>query len=159
YNDAVHAVRSRVENFARTAWLTAGSWRDSDVDRLVRLIVPKVQAGQIQIAQLTAAYLSALQTARTGAAMAAVPVAREVVTAARGVPATEVYRRPAVTMYTALSKGALVSAAIDQSAQRLVSLVATDMQLTKTTQARRSLSGSGFKFMRRTLTGRENCAL
>lgn len=159
YNDAVFQVRARVEAFARTAWLTAGSWRDDDIDRLVRLLVPKVQAGQIQTAQLTAAYLAAVQTARTGARVAAVPVARELVTAARGVPAAEVYRRPAVTMYAALSKGALVSAAIDQGAKRLVSLVATDMQLAKTTQARRSFEGSGFEFMRRTLTGRENCAL
>lgn len=159
YNDAAHQVRLRVENFARTAWLTAGSWRDDDIDRLVRLIVPRVQAGQVQTAQLTAAYLAALMTARTGATVAAVPVVREIVTTARGVAAAEVYRRPAVTMYTALAKGALVSAAIDQGAQRLSSLVATDMQLAKTTQARRSLAGSGFKFMRRTLTGRENCAL
>lgn len=159
YQDAVHTVRSRVEEFARTAWLTAGSWRDADVDRLVRLIVPKVQAGQLQTAQLTAAYLAALQTVRTGARVAPVAVVREEVTTARGVPADVVYRRPAATMYGALAKGALVSAAIEQGAQRLVSLVATDHQLAKTTQSRRSLSGSGFKFMRRSLTGRENCAL
>lgn len=159
YNDAVHVVRSRVETFARTAWLTAGAWRDGDVDRLVRLIVPRVQAGQVQTAQLTAAYLAALQTVRTGARVAAVPVARELVTSARGVAPEIVYRRPAATMYNALSKGATVSAAIDMGIKRLGSLVSTDHQLAKTTQARQSMSGSGFEFMRRTLTGRENCAL
>lgn len=159
YNDAVFTVRSRVEQFARTAWLTAGSWRDADIDRLVKLIVPRVQAGQIQTAQLTAAYLASVQTIRTGERVSPVAVVREEVTAARGVAAEVVYRRPAATMYAGLAKGALVGAAIEQGAQRLVSLVATDHQLAKTTQARRSLSGSGFKFMRRTLTGRENCAL
>lgn len=159
YNNAVHVVRSRVEQFARTAWMTSGSWRDADIDRLVRLIVPRVQAGQVQTAQLTAAYLASLQSVRTGVAVAALPVDREAVTAARGVAAAEVYHRPAVTMYTALSKDVLVGAAIEQGAKRLVNLVATDMQLAKTTQARRSMAGSGFKYMRRTLTGRENCAL
>lgn len=159
YNDAVHTVRSRVENFARTAWLTAGSWRDADIDRLVKLIVPRVQAGQIQTAQLTSVYLSSLQTVRTGVRVPPVAIARADVTTARGVPAAEVYRRPAATMYGALAKGTLVSDAIEQGAQRLVSLVATDHQLAKTSQARRSFSGSGFEFMVRTLTGRENCAL
>lgn len=159
YNDAVHVVRSRVEGYARSAWLAAGSWRDADVDRLVRLIVPKVQAGQIQTAQLTSAYLAALQTVRTGERVAPVVVDRSAVTTARGVAADEVYRRPAVAMYTALSNGALVGDAIEQSLSRLSSLVATDHQLAKTSQARRSLQGSGFRYMQRTLTGRENCAL
>lgn len=159
YNDAVHIVRSRVEAYAKFAWRSSGSWRDADVDRLVALIVPKVQAGQVKTAQLTAAYLAALQTARTGAVVAPVSVVADLVTSARGVPAEAVYRRPAATMYNALSKGATVSAAIDMGIKRLGSLVSTDHQLAKTTQARQSMSGSGFEFMRRTLTGRENCAL
>ncbi|HXH34334.1 MAG TPA: hypothetical protein VNJ54_07975 [Plantibacter sp.] len=159
YNDAVHTIRSRVEAYARTAWLTAGSWRDADIDRLVRMIVPRVQAGQVKTAQLTAAYLAALETVRTGEPVPAVMVSRELVTSTRGVPAQDVYRRPAVTMYTALAGGAQVKDAIEMGASRLASLVSTDHQLAKTSQARESLSGRGFEYMRRTLTGRENCAL
>ncbi|MET0716404.1 MAG: hypothetical protein ABWY57_15975 [Mycetocola sp.] len=159
YNEAVHSVRERVEQFARTAWLTAGSWRDEDIDRLVRMIVPRVQAGQLRTAQLTSVYLASLETVRTGVRVAPAPVARDMVTSARGVPAADVYRRPAVTMYTALANGARVSDAIEAGVNRLTSLVGTDHQLAKTTQARESLSGRGFTYTRRTLTGRENCAM
>lgn len=159
HNNAVHEVRRRVVAFAAAAWLGAGSWRDRDVDRLVALIVPRVQAGQVRVAQLTAVYLASLETVRSGVRVAPAPVDREMVTAARGVAAAEVYRRPAVTMYTALSAGAAFPDALKQSATRLESLVSTDHQLAKTSQARASMSGRGFKFMRRTLTGRENCAL
>lgn len=159
YNTAVHVVRQRVETFARMAWLGAGSWRDDDIERLVRLIVPRVQAGQVLTAQLTSAYLASLETVRTGETVAPAPVSREVVTTARGVPAEEVYHRPAVTMYTALANGAQVKDAIQQGVNRLVSLVGTDHQLAKTSQARSSLTGRGFTYMRRTLTGRENCAM
>ena len=159
YNNAVRGVRSRVEAYAKFAWLSAGSWRDSDVDRLVALIVPKVRAGQVKTAQLTAAYLAALQSTRAGAVVAAVPVARELVTAARGVPSEVVYRRPAATMYSALAKGATLSVAVDQGVNRLMSIVGTDHQLAKREQSRTSARAGGFKYMIRTLTGRENCAM
>ena len=159
YNNAVFEVRTRVENFARVAWSSAGSWREADVDRLVAQIVPKVQAGQIRTAQLTAAYLASLQTIRSGARVAAVAVDRELVVAARGVAAEDIYRRPAATMYASLSKGASLTTAVGAGLNRLQSLVATDHQLAKTAQARRSLGRGGFQYMRRTLTGRENCAL
>lgn len=159
YNNAVFEVRSRVENYARVAWSSAGSWRESDVDRLVAQIVPKVQAGQIRTAQLTAVYLASLQSVRTGTQVAAVAVDRELVVAARGVAAETVYRRPAATMYASLSKGASLTTAVGHGLNRLQSLVATDQQLAKTAQARQSLGRGGFQYMSRTLTGRENCAL
>ena len=142
YNNAVFEVRTRVENFARVAWSSAGSWREADVDRLVAQIVPKVQAGQIRTAQLTAAYLASLQTIRSGARVAAVAVDRELVVAARGVAAEDIYRRPAATMYASLSKGASLTTAVGAGLNRLQSLVATDHQLAKTAQARRSLGRS-----------------
>jgi len=155
----VEGVRTRVENYAKFAWQRAGSWRDQDVDRLVALIVPRVQAGQVKTAQLTAAYLAALETARTGVPVAAAIVNRELVTMARAVPAEVVYRRPAKTMYKALTEGATLTQAVSQGLVRLQSLVATDHQLAKTTQSRESMTDRGFTFMRRVLTGRENCAL
>ena len=159
YNDAVYEVRRRVEAFARTMWGNAGSWRDSDIDRLVRLITPRVQAGQIRTAQLTAVYLASLETIRTGQKVTPVPVDRELILTARGVPAEDVYRRPAVTMYTALAGGQPMADALQMGITRLTSLVATDHQLAKTHQARSSLTAGGHEYMRRTLTGRENCAM
>lgn len=159
YESVVRDVRTRVEAYALAVWRGAGSWRDDDVDRLVALIVPRVRAGQVQTAQLTAAYLASLESVRTGTVVAAAAVDRELVTAARGLPAEEVYRRPAAAMYAALSDGSTMTAAIDAGLTRLQSLVGTDHQLAKTTQARASMSARGFTYMRRTLTGRENCAL
>ena len=159
YQEAVHQVRTRVMTYASAVWSGAGSWRDGDVDRLVALIVPRVQAGQVQTAQLTAAYFAALETARTGVTAPVVPVDREMVTSVRGVAADQVYRRPAATMYATLSDGGSLTQAVSAGLARLNDLVASDHQLAKTTQARASASARGFQYMRRTLTGRENCAL
>lgn len=159
YQDAVHDVRTRVLAYASTVWARAGSWRDTDVDRLVGLIVPRVQAGQVRTAQLTSAYFAALETARTGTPVAAERVDRDLVTGARGVPAEEVYRRPAATIYATLAKGGSLTQAVSSGLARLNAIVASDHQLAKTTQARASASARGFRYMRRTLTGRENCAM
>lgn len=159
YQTVVHDIRRRVLDYSAAVWAGAGSWRDADVDRLVALIVPRVQAGQIQTAQLTAAYLAALETARTGKKVAPAPVDRALVTSARGVPAEEVYRRPAGTLYRTLSDGGTLSQAVSSSVARLNSIVASDHQLAKTTQARVSAVSRGFRFTRRVLTGREHCAL
>lgn len=151
YQAAVAQVRSRLLAVTGAAWAGLGSYRDADIDRLVRLVVPLVRAGQVQVANLTAAYF------RQVGATAGVDVAW--VTGGRGVAAAEVYRRPAVTAYTALSEGKSLSAAITAGGERLASLVSTDLQLAKTHQANRSLSSSRVKSYRRVLTGSENCAL
>lgn len=151
YQAAVEQVRSRLLAIVGARWASLGSYRDADIDRLARLVVPLVRAGQVQVANLTAAYF------RQVGATAGVDVS--VITGGRGVPAAEVYRRPAVTTYTALSEGKSVSAAIALGGERLASLVSTDLQLAKTHQAERSLRSSGVTAYRRVLTGRENCAL
>ena len=76
YQAAVAQVRARVLSFATTAWRAQGSYRDADVERLIALIVPRVQAGQVQVATLTSAYLSSLLSLQTGAAVASAPVDR-----------------------------------------------------------------------------------
>lgn len=151
YQAAVEQVRSRLLAIVGARWAGLGSYRDADIDRLVRLVVPLVHAGQVQVANLTAAYF------RQVGATAGVDVS--VVTGGRGVPAAEVYRRPAVTTYTALSEGKSVSAAVQLGGDRLASLVMTDLQIAKVRQAQRSLDSAGVTAFRRVLTGRENCAL
>lgn len=153
YNAAVAAVRSRVVAFARAAWRASPAYRDAEVARLVSMLVPRVQAGQVQVAQLTAAYIAAL-TATTAA-----PVNAATVTGGRGVPAAEVYRRPAIEVYTALSQGKPFSQAVAAGASRLESLVTTDLQMAKVRQSDASMRSTGFRFYRRVLTGAENCAL
>lgn len=151
YQRAVEQVRTRLLTVADRLWAGLGSYRDADIDRLVKLIVPHVEAGQVQIASLTEAYFQQVG-ARAG-------VDAWFVTGGRGVPPDEVYRRPATTVYTALADGKPVSDAISEGAVRLASLIATDLQMAKVRQAQRSLESAKVRAYRRVLTGRENCAL
>lgn len=152
YLNSVHAVRSRVLAGLNLLWFSSPSYRDAAVDGLVSRFVPLVQAGQLQVASLTAAYL--------GEQVGVKPVVdRVAVVAGRGVAAGEVYRRPAVTVYTGLSEGKSLTVAVNEGARRLASLASTDLQLAKTSQARSTLSDGGVTSYRRVLTGAENCAL
>lgn len=151
YERAVEQVRSRLLTVADKLWAGLGSYRDADVDRLVNLIVPHVQAGQVQIANLTEAYF---QEVGSNAG-----VDFSYVTGGRGVPAEEVYRRPAVTAYTALSENETLSVAVAEGGERLASLIMTDLQMAKVRQADRSLTSAHVDAFMRTLSGRENCAL
>lgn len=158
YQTATEIVRDRVMLYAKQMWALSPSLRDADVDRLVARIVPVVQAGQIQIARLTDAYIA--QSARLAGVSAVSNVGLGVgVVNYRGVPATEVYRRPAVETYTALSKGKPYADAAASGASRLLSIVSTDLQQSKNRQAQRSFASSGFEYTIRVLTGKENCAL
>lgn len=151
YQAAVTSVRSRLLASAAALWGGLGSYRDADIDRMVSIIAPLVTAGQVQIANLTAAYF------RQAGASAGVDFA--LVTGGRGVPIAEVYRRPAVTTYTALSEGKSVTAAIAAGGERLASLVSMDLQMAKVRQADLSLGSAGVQMYQRTLTGTENCGL
>lgn len=156
YESASATVRDRVVAHAAAVWSASGGFRDAEVDRIVARIVPAVQAGQLQMAALTDAYIgrmSVLAGVRWTAG-----VDRSVVSY-RGVPDSEVYRRPAVTVYTALADGENYSVAVERGARRLGSIVATDLQQARTRQSSSSIGHSGFAGFRRVLTGNENCAL
>lgn len=127
-------------------WNGLPDYRDRSVDKFVRVAVPKVQAGQIAQARATAEYLG-------GA------VARDEILSARKVDQAVEYRRPAVTVYTALAQGLSLTESVLSGGRRLAELAATDMQLARTVQARASLANSGFTYYRRVLSGSENCAM
>lgn len=154
----VAAVRRQVVTFVEQSWMALGSWRDDDIDRYVRQVVPVVTAGQQQTAVLTAVYLAAhaAATLREPARPAGVPPPGML----RGVPAEDLYRRPAVEMRTALAAGVPFDDALTRGARRAVSLAATDLQLAKTHTARRQMAADrrivGY---RRELTGMASCGL
>lgn len=156
---AVAAVRSSVLAYVQLVWRAQGSYRTEDVDRLVSLIVPRVRAGQMQTANLTAAYIASIDTVRTGRLVKPVPVDPSAVLDGRGVAASEVYRRPAVEVYTALAAGASYTDAVARGLTRLNSLAATDLQMSKVRQARASYQASGKQYFRRVLNGGSNCGL
>lgn len=139
--------------FVETYWGRMGSWRDADVDRFLDAVTPRIMAGRLAVANLTDAYLArTLEREPVGAI--------DVTTLRNGAPIEEVYRRPAVTLYNELSNGKSFPAALTAATARLVGMVGTDLQLSMQHQARASMGNAkGVEAFRRTLTGRENCAL
>lgn len=153
YQLAVSQVRESVLRYAELSWGGSRSYRDADIEKLVAKLVPRVRAGQIRIADLTAVYLGNLEGGRK------VLVDRDYVTEGRGVPAEEVYHRPANVVYDALANGKAFDAAVLMGASRLKSLVSMDMQMSKVRQSAASLQASSYEAYRRVLTGKESCGL
>jgi hypothetical protein len=146
-------VRERVMKFAELVWGSMSSYRGADINRLIDAIVPRVQAGQIAVANLTSAYVAGV------AGQAGIPVNASEVTGGRGVDPDVVYRRPAVTVYSNLSEGKPFLDAVKAGGLRLAQLIGMDMQMSKVRQFQTSGQAAGFGGFRRELTGRENCAM
>jgi hypothetical protein len=149
-------VRARVTAFASKQYVDLGSWRDADIERFIAKVVPVVEAGQIKTAGLTQSYLAAM--ARMSG-IKPLPTAK-LPANLRGVALEEVYRRPAVATYTALSKGASLDEAVALGQTRVEQLVAMDMQMANVRSAFETVSNDqrvvGWQ---RVLSGGENCAL
>ncbi|WP_144834091.1 hypothetical protein [Microbacterium sp. BH-3-3-3] len=152
------SIRARVLAYVRAVWDGSPSLRDEDVKEIIRLILPTVQAGQLQAATLAAAFVQRLALME-GLEAPALAVDRDAVIGYRGVPADEVYRRPAVTAYSALAAGEPYSRARDMGRNRLLSMVATDLQQSRNRQSQSAYGASGFEYTIRVLSGSENCAL
>lgn len=145
YHARTARVRDVVSAQVAGVWAGLGAYRDSNVDRFVRVAVPKVQAGQIATARLTAQYLGG-------------PVLpRNQIIASRPVDPRVEYRRPAVKLYTLLASGVAYGEALPQATRIVTDLAATDMQLALRAQSRASLEAGGHPRYRRVLTGREDC--
>jgi hypothetical protein len=145
YHARTAKVREIVGGQLVALWSGLGSYRDANVDRFVRLAVPKVQAGQIATARLTAQYLGG-------------PVLpRQTIVTSRPADPGVVYRRPAVKLYTLLGAGVVFDDAVRQATRLVGDLAATDMQLALRAQSRMSLEAGGHTRYRRVLTGREDC--
>ena len=144
------------------AFSNLGSWRDADFERFTELIEPTLTGGRLQAANLQVAFYQQMakinQQAFTTAAIQASDVSVE--TLRNGAQTAEVYRRPFVQLYTALTDGKEMTQAIAEGANRISSIVSTDVQL-----ARRNAGfiargrNSNIVGYARTLTGAENCAL
>jgi hypothetical protein len=132
------------------AWRSLDGHRDTDIERFVSLVVPLVLAGERTIAQLTHGFL-------VQAGVDPEPLRTSDVTgvATRGADPAEVYRRPGVTVWTALSRGASYEAAVSQGSTRALNLAMTDLQLARTKTVQRV----GVTRFKRTLSGLENCDL
>lgn len=155
-------LRTSMLNLIERAWTGLGSWRDADIDRFVRLVGPVVTAGQRQMSMLTVADLVAYEQLVTGVRPAVPAIAPDAMTVAelRGVPVGEVYRRPAVTTWTALSDGASLDDAVGQGLTRALGIASTDLQMAKVRTAQQVV-GSNERIVgyTRVLEGTKTCGL
>lgn len=108
------------------------------------------------MARLTDAYLAAMLGIPASAVVADQVSGRAV---RNGVPPESVYRRPGAVVYTGLASGATYSSASDSGLRRLLSLIATDLELAQRAQEQQTLGQGGARFYRRVLTGSENCTM
>ncbi|WP_327725733.1 hypothetical protein [Streptomyces europaeiscabiei] len=157
YDALSTSLRDRLITFVLSAFESLGSYRDADAAAFIERVVPTVLAAQQTVGQITDAYLSAMVSDMLGTAAA--PAGVQLDEALRGVPPEEVYRRPFVTAYTALSEGKSYAQAISEGRTRLLSITETDLQLARTHAARQSMERGGVRFFRRRLTGAKNCGL
>lgn len=137
------AIRVRIERFISTVWAGLGSYRDADITRFVNVVLPVVLGAQQQVAALTDAYLAALAASVLGTPVRETGVKVKAVTgeALRGVSPQEVYRRPGIQVWTALSLGKTFTQAVSEGLERALDIARTDLQLVKTHTARRILEG------------------
>lgn len=145
---AREALRSRVEAILARTWNALGSWRGDDVERFLSVVVPVIEAAQMQTAAVTEVYLAGLLSEMLGEEIAPAGVSGEM-TALRSVPTEDVYRRPFVATWTALSNGAEIAAAVSVGADRLLRIADDDLSLahrhTALTVIRNTDSVTGFR--------------
>lgn len=139
-----------------------GSWRDDDISRYLEIVGPQIAGLKIQAANLQAAYYQQVAAAN-GESFTPVNSRPQDLTdeiLRNGPNTTEVYRRPFVEAWTALSSGELVRTAVERGAQRATSLAETDIQLaSRQAGLNQRNANTNIVGYRRILTGSENCAL
>lgn len=153
YTDAVADVRARLVAFAATAWAASAAIDQASLALLVGRVVPAVAAAQLRVANLTASFLAR----QTGGPPAL--VIPQFVTSGRGIAPTRVYARPMIAARTAVKEKKTFAEAREIGAERLESLVTTDVQMAKVRQADMSLWVAGRQYYRRVPKGRSTCAL
>ncbi|WP_124282325.1 hypothetical protein [Streptomyces sp. ADI97-07] len=158
YDALSGSLRDRLIGFVLSAFDSLGSYRDADAAVFIERVLPVVLGVQQQIGQITDAYLATMIADMMGGAAA--PAGAALSDELRGVPPEEVYRRPFVQMWTALSRGHDYVDALGQGRKRLLSITETDLQLARTHAARDSMERGGARYFRRRLNRSSGtCAL
>jgi hypothetical protein len=161
YGASVRSVWASVLGRVGQSWTGLGSWRDADALRFRRTTLPIILAGERQIATLTASYLEQLYR-DLGERGPRVKLDLDAVTgqALRGVDPVDVYQRPFVEVYTALSEGEPLDVATERGAHRLETIAKTDLQLARTHTVREVADQQpAVEYTVRELQGEYDCAL
>lgn len=145
--EAERRLRALTAVRVERAWVGLGTYDEKDVARLLRLVLPVVLGAQRSSALLTNAYI-AREVRR------AIPSVKlnEVTGAAlrNGAEPADVYRRPFVTVWTALSEGRQWEQAVNAGMAHLSSTATTDVQLAmRATMAKRELDLAPYGYRRK----------
>lgn len=154
-------MSGQLSNMLTGIFQNFGSWHDPDATRYAEQVTPLVAGAQRTLGQLTAVYIADQASNSLGATISAPLIPDDAVVGLRRVSPIEVYRRPFVALWKALSKYSDLPTAIDRGADRLRRIVEGDMQQAHSGAARAAMESldevpSGW---RRVLVGTENCAL
>jgi hypothetical protein len=159
YTTQQQLTRAAVIAYLVALWSRLTSYRTPDATQFAGFAAAAVTGGQQRVAALTANQLTHLITAG-GGTPGRLDLSGMNDLALRGVAAKDVYQRPFQQIWWDLSQGKPLDKAVSSAGSRLQSLVATDLQLAKTTTAQRMLStAKGVTGYRRVLNGAYSCAL
>jgi hypothetical protein len=159
YGDATVRLRDALGRAIDAHWIELGSWREEDIPRFLARVLPLVNGSVAAMVTMTDAYLGAVLTDMLGGPSFGAGASRPTYPRP-GVTPAEVYRRPFQTTWTALSKGAQVSQAIQSGRSRAVSLATTDLQLAKrNASTARLVKEPRVVGYRRVLMGSKSCAM
>lgn len=124
--EAQAQVRARAALAMAVAWRSLPSYDDTDVPAFLARAVPVTLASQRASVRLTMAFLARAGGTPGGARVSAGRVLSGV---RNGVAPAVVYRRPFVTVWTALKDGAAYEDAVASGLDRATSAAQTDVQL------------------------------
>ncbi|MGW4487865.1 hypothetical protein ACWEOE_28955 [Amycolatopsis sp. NPDC004368] len=147
-----------------TLFRQLGSWRATDRDVFLHHALPLVEGAQRQLAVMTASYVASQASAALGRVIAPPGIPDDASKdLRRGVDTLQVYGRPFVEIYTALSKGRPLTTAVDLGETRLREIAELDMQQTYAEASRAAMRelppAAQPRSWRRVLVGEENCAM
>jgi len=164
--DAYQAVSGRLIESAgaaaRNLFVNLPDWRDANKETFIKALSLQMRGTKREAANLANAFYREIAKIDgqkfVGRRISANDISTE--TLRNGATETEVYSRPFVDMYTALSKGATMSEAIEKGAFRAVDLARTEVQLARRNAGLIARNGNtNIVGYLRTLSGAENCAL
>lgn len=140
YERIANALADRTSALVVYQWDQMPTHHRPDVETFGATIAPTVEAGQVQVAALTDAYLAQFEATARDVSADVVGIPRESVTNLRGIPTAQVYARAGSTLYWALSTGRSLDEANRFATERLRTITVTDIQAAKVAASSHVLS-------------------
>lgn len=163
YQRSTDALIKQIVQAVTQLWSSLTSWRQPDIEKFAKAVVPIVNAGQIRMASLTEAYLNQYRSIETGKTYRPEGLPARDVSGSKmrlGTDPEEVYKRSGKEVYKRLANGASLEDVVQSGLDRAVKAAQTDLQLTKTHVSQDILSEDDeIVGWRRVLEGDYSCAL